>query len=168
MKIKITLIILLIVLFSNIALADVPDNAACVIKHYKDYTNSLVSYYDAINQKLNDKHPQEYDILKPCNDVIIFDAKYAQSIVDKWWEGNPGFLFKYSKKLRNLGMHYDRNEVLKEKQKMCTSKQETVTKKQWANAFSIQQKISNDLNLLRERYYALEKLRWPNINCGED
>lgn len=158
---------LIMAIFSQTLFADVPKNANCILERYQEYTDSAVSLFESINRSLRNNYPKEYELLKPCNDMIIRNAKYAQSVVDKWWDENPDRLFGYSPMLGELGAHFDRDRVLKVELELCQSKRESVTEEQWLRALSIQLQIQNSLSALNERFITLGKLKWSEIKCSK-
>lgn len=159
--------LLLLSITCKTAIADIQDNASCVVETYKEYTDVVVSMYEATNTQLKKNNPKEFELLKPCIDIFILDAKHKQTIVDRWWKQQPDRLFVYSKQLRNIGDHYDRDTVFKKEMQLCTSNRDAVGPKRWEKALKAQWRIQRDIQPLFARFLSLEKLRWPTIKCDK-
>lgn len=149
----------------NVAAEEIPENASCVVERYREYTETVVSLYEETKIQLQKHHPVEFDLLEYCLEMVILDAKYQQGIVDRLWEEEPDRLFMFSKRLSEIGSHYDRSEVLKNEIKICSASRSVVGSSMWGDVISTQWGVQRDITPLFERFVYLEQLQWPDIEC---
>ena len=159
-----------LLLVVNNCLAEIPDNAACVIDEYREYSKLSTSLYNSVLEEIKREDEISHVIASAYAQMSIADLELRLWRVEKWWKKKPEMLFRYSKKLAKIGSGRASNAATEESQFISGPKLKWDAVKM---TYSVKERgVAIDLffekmrsNSMSEKVHQYVKLKWADIQC---
>ena len=162
-------LVAIVLLCPQYSFADIPANASCVIEEYRKYSDTIAIVYESTRGILKQEHPEKFQLLEPCVEMMILDTKYKRAVVEELWSERNDLLFRGSPRLAELGsLLINSEEALSAELDACVTNKDKTDARVWHEALITQFQAMAEVGEKSREVAEFEKIMWASVTCDQD